>query len=155
MDMHAQFLFWLVLREVSAVHSVQQLLKVTIVTPGYTGFVTLPSLNYIGPAIDTAMDHMIKTYRQILDFTHIYLSDTNFGTCVSFADNVQHLVAAWYYNYTSRQTENSTEIIVFVTSACTESVKLSQLAASWNILLITRYFMHMIIVHYQRSILLI
>ena len=132
------FLTWLVLCRELSVCSTQELPKVTIVTPGYAGFQTLPSLNYIGPAIDTAMDYIKRTYGETLDFNHIYLSNANSSTCLSFTDSVQYLLADWYYTYTYRQSKGATEVIAVVTSACIDSSKISQLAASWNILLVTR-----------------
>ena len=112
---------------------------IKIVTPGVVGFVTLSSISLVGPAIESGLKGH-RQYDEHFTVSHKYLYMTPGTECAELSDNIQDLLARWYYHEVAEDEES---VIIIVTSGCTEGTMLSQMAANWNILLITTW------VHYS------
>ncbi|GAU95185.1 hypothetical protein RvY_06849 [Ramazzottius varieornatus] len=108
---------------------------IKIVTPGYVGFSNLGTLTILGPAFESGLKDL-RRYEDVFTVSHSYLYNESFKDCAQHVTNVQDMLAGWYYREIA--TDNRSTIVI-VTSGCTEGTLLNQLAASWNVLLITTF----------------
>ncbi|OQV14915.1 Atrial natriuretic peptide receptor 2 [Hypsibius exemplaris] len=91
------------------------------------------SLRYMGPSFDMAFERMHQAFPDF-NMTHTYLySETLTKSCYDLEDNVQLLLSSWYYRR-SRYKKCATAII---TPGCFEGYRLNQMAAGWNVPLIS------------------
>ncbi|OQV17296.1 hypothetical protein BV898_08547 [Hypsibius exemplaris] len=109
-------------------------LEVLIVTPGIMGFSATATIPRSGPGFDVAVNNVKAVYEN-LAFSQIYLYNLSIPDCPTFADNVVNIVSKFFYQ---KGSQNRTAGPVYiVTPGCMEFLHLNQLAAAWNVLLIT------------------
>jgi hypothetical protein len=70
--------------------------EIHIVSPGFFGFSTFPSLSYTGPAIETGLRRLRHLYPQY-NWTWKVLHDESMTSCSAVLDNIQHVLSQWYY----------------------------------------------------------
>ncbi|OQV19717.1 hypothetical protein BV898_06257 [Hypsibius exemplaris] len=108
--------------------------RVQIVTPGYLGPLMPSTIMLCGPAFVTGLRYLRLTYPH-LNFSHSYLYDPKgVDSCVSFADDMVLLISKWLY-----RDRDPDQITVIMTPSCIDQrfFELNQLAAEWNILLMS------------------
>ncbi|OQV21851.1 hypothetical protein BV898_04065 [Hypsibius exemplaris] len=104
---------------------------IEIVTPTYIGVDSLFALNYQEPAYVTGIS-ALKKQNPRLSVTYQILTSTNATTdCVIMKNNVQDVLARWYY-----REKRKDSVPVILMSACLEVEFANQLAKAWNILMI-------------------
>ena len=74
-------------------------LTVNIISPGMINFEAINSLNSIGPALDTGLQVLQQKYPN-QTWRNLQLADGTISrpsTCAALIENIQPLVARWYY----------------------------------------------------------
>ncbi|OQV19715.1 hypothetical protein BV898_06255 [Hypsibius exemplaris] len=107
---------------------------VQIVTPGYLGPLMPSTIMLCGPGFVTGLRYLRLTYPH-LNFSHSYLYDPKgVDSCVSFADDMEMMISKWLY-----RDRDPSQITVIMTPSCigSRAFELNQLAAEWNILLMS------------------
>ncbi|GAU95187.1 hypothetical protein RvY_06850-2 [Ramazzottius varieornatus] len=105
-----------------------------IVSPGVIGFSTLASLSFLGPALEPGLNDL-RRYDNSFTVSHTYLYNNNtLVDCDQVTSKVQDMLSKWYYQETAKDNQST---IIILTPGCTEGTMLNQLAAKWNVLLIT------------------
>ena len=92
--------------------------------------VSLSNLPYIAPGIMFALDELRLKFGQRVNFTHTLLYDRRYTTCPLLTDNVDYLVADYYYNRRKKDADMTAFIgvgrgknlinIVFFVTFCSE-----------------------------------
>ncbi|OQV15595.1 hypothetical protein BV898_10187 [Hypsibius exemplaris] len=108
-------------------------LDVLIVTPGLTGTSAIATITRTGPAFDVVLDSLKQDFAN-LHFSHKYLYNLSLPDCDGFTNNVQNILSQWFYQQGG---ESGPVPAYIVTPGCSESLYLNQLAAAWNMLLVT------------------
>ncbi|OQV14586.1 hypothetical protein BV898_11205 [Hypsibius exemplaris] len=107
-------------------------LNVQILAPGFVNTPMPSTITLCGPAFATGTEYLNSVYNPTLNFTYFYVYDLSYGNCSSFTDETLHMVSQWMY-----QVRDPNSLTVIVSPSCTYEPYLSQIAAQWNILLIT------------------
>ncbi|OWA51373.1 hypothetical protein BV898_15858 [Hypsibius exemplaris] len=106
--------------------------RVHIVSPGFFGWSQPASLSYFAPAVDTGLAVVRRKYPHF-NWTSEFLTGDDMNDCFTLRDNIQYQLSKWYYN---RQYADDV-LTVIVAPGCFESRFLNQLAAGWDVPLIT------------------
>jgi hypothetical protein len=80
-------------------------LRINMISPGILGFNSLPSLSYVGPGIETGLQHLRDAYPQH-QWISTYLQDERILTCAALLDNVQDMLSIWYYQQRDEKSLN-------------------------------------------------
>ncbi|OWA51372.1 hypothetical protein BV898_15857 [Hypsibius exemplaris] len=107
--------------------------RVHIVSPGFFSWNIEPSLSHFAPAVDTGLAEVRRKYPHFNWTSEFLLRDT-MRNCSNLRDNIQYELAKWYY---TRSYSADDALTVIIAPGCSEARPLSQLAAGWDILLIT------------------
>ncbi|GAV02823.1 hypothetical protein RvY_13341 [Ramazzottius varieornatus] len=107
----------------------QEPIQVEIITVGniYSN-VSLSNLPYVAPGMIVALDQLRQTFAHRANFTHTLLYDKRYTSCPLFTDNVDFLVAEYFY--TRRKTNSN--MTVFIGVGCTERTAMGKLISGWN-----------------------
>ncbi|OQV24209.1 hypothetical protein BV898_02156 [Hypsibius exemplaris] len=107
--------------------------RVNIVSPGFFNWPQTTSLSHIAPAVETGLAAVRGRYPHI-NWTAEFLLSDHFKNCDGLKDNIQAELSRWYYT----QAYSAADVLtVIITPGCYESRYMSQLAAGWDVLLIT------------------
>ncbi|OQV23286.1 hypothetical protein BV898_02736 [Hypsibius exemplaris] len=108
-------------------------LRVNIVSPGFFSWRDSTSLSQLAPGILTGLDAIRRTYPQF-NWTSEMLSTERLTDCPSLRDNIQYELSKWYY---TKKYDGDEVLTVIITPGCFEVRLLNELAAAWDVLLIT------------------
>ncbi|GAU95191.1 hypothetical protein RvY_06851 [Ramazzottius varieornatus] len=93
----------------------------------------MATLTRIGPAFDSGIRNL-QRYENYFSVSHRYLSKKSWTDCGKLEYDTQDTIAKWYYD--EIVTDNQSQLVI-ITPGCSEVLYLNQLAANWNILLMT------------------
>ncbi|GAU95182.1 hypothetical protein RvY_06847-1 [Ramazzottius varieornatus] len=112
--------------------------QVEIVSPGLQGSAALSSITLAGPAFESGVELLRMNYYRKFGVNHTFLFDNRIKDCALLQGNVQNMLAEYYYEYLLKsKTSGTNGTVVIITPGCIEALFLNQMAAGWNILLIT------------------
>ncbi|OQV16342.1 hypothetical protein BV898_09487 [Hypsibius exemplaris] len=93
---------------------------------------TASMITLTGPAFDVSIERLRDRLNESFTISHVYLYNDSVVDCVTFQNQVQDILAKWYY------TEHDiNSMVAVITPGCIESAQINQLAASWNVLFIS------------------
>ncbi|OQV14078.1 hypothetical protein BV898_11742 [Hypsibius exemplaris] len=110
----------------------RSIINLDIVSPGVIGNYTASSINLSGPAFDVSISRLRERFLAHFNISHTFLYNYSILNCVDFQNEVQNMLARWYYTV-----DRSESVTVIMTPGCIESAQLNELAATWNVLLIS------------------
>ena len=97
-------------------------LDVNIAVPGTFEFGdSTSSLSFIGPAVDTGIAALRANYPQF-NWTATYVWDQNIHGCPALFDNVQNMLARWYYRERQEVREGIDAIITSGSSIVSQAL---------------------------------
>jgi hypothetical protein len=89
-------------------------IDVEIVIPTYSGHDSLGSIIHLKPAYTTGLALLREKY-PTFQISNRFLIDPNHNNCYDVADNVQNMLAKWYYTEREISKNNRTIIPVIIT----------------------------------------
>jgi hypothetical protein len=67
-----------------------------IVSPGLLGEITPSTITLAGPAFDVGIEKL-RGVLSNFNISHTFLYDESIRDCIAFQDEVQNILARWYY----------------------------------------------------------
>ncbi|GAV06435.1 hypothetical protein RvY_16429 [Ramazzottius varieornatus] len=105
-------------------------IHVEIISVGNIHPTSISSLPYTAPAMTVALEELRHSFGDSVMFKHTLLYDVRCRSCNDLTDNVDRLVAEYYY---SRQEQPN--VTAFIAPGCTERINFAKLVRGWNHLL--------------------
>ncbi|XP_055345019.1 receptor-type guanylate cyclase gcy-13-like [Paramacrobiotus metropolitanus] len=106
--------------------------KVEIVTWGHVSLLSISSIVYNGPPIETAVAEMNTKYNGSIYAYHTVLANSSIVSCDDMVSQIDAVMSSWYYR--KRMDVNMS---VLIAAGCTEQYNINRLAAAWNLLMLT------------------
>ena len=101
---------------------------IEIISVGNIHPTSISSLPYAAPAMAVGLEDLRRTFGETVTFKHSLLYDARYRYCNELTDNVDRLVAEYYYSRPSGRYN----MTVFIAPGCTERVNFAKLVRGWN-----------------------
>ncbi|OQV16337.1 hypothetical protein BV898_09483 [Hypsibius exemplaris] len=109
--------------------------SVEIVSPGLLWTVdnaVASTLGLAGPAFDVSIAALRRNLHCSFNISHTYLYEEDIVDCGTLQNEVQDILARWYY-----KVHREESMAAVITPGCIESAQINQLVAEWNVLFIS------------------